>query len=203
MNEENNGKDDKANSDTRHTGIALAKPMTWENIRSQYDPDYVKHKAEIELKDTARESKDFGHTSNVYKAFTLKEFENGMLLSETLKEEYRTFVIDLSRNIQKEYDCVTPSQRVTAESVACAYGRILQTSALISGYLGKDSVTDYGLKYLAIMSKELDRAHRHYTTTLQTLHMLKQPPLSVTVNANTANIANSQLIQQNTVVKSI
>ena len=185
------------------TKTTLAKPTTWDNVRSQYDPDHVKYEAELEMKDVSREAKGFGHTTNVYKAFTLKEFENGILLSETLKEEYRTFVIDLSRNIQKEYNCVTPSQKATAESIACAYGRILQTSSVISSYLAKGSVTDYGLKYLAIMSKELDRAQRHYTTALQTLFMLKQPPLSVTVNANTTNIANSQLIQQNNVVKPI
>lgn len=175
----------------------------WDSITTAYAPERVLSEAEKELKNLPMGATEYPHTSIVYKAFTLKEFENGVLLSEALKEEYKTFAIDLSRNIQNEYDCTTASQKATAESIACSYGRILQTSSAISRYLEKGSVTDYGLKYLAIMSKELDRAQRHYTMALQTLYMLKQPPLSVTIKTNMTNIANSQLIQQNNVVKPI
>lgn len=189
--------------DNQKSDTKLAKPMTWDTVRTRFDPQYVQSEADRELKTITSENREFENTTNVYKAFTLKEFDNGVLLSETLKEEYKTFVIDLSRNIQKEYNCITPSQRATAESIACAYGRILQTSTRISKYLELGTINELGVKYLAVMSKELDRAQRHYTIGLQILYMLKQPPLSITVKAETANIANSQLIQQNHTVKPI
>ncbi len=181
----------------------LAKPITWDTIRTRFDPQHVQFEAEKELKTITPEKREFEGTTNIYKAFTLKEFENGVLLSETLKEEYKTFAIDLSRNIQKEYNCSTVSQKATAELIACSYSRILQTTMMITRYLNIGSVSDSGIKYLAVMSKELDRAQRHYTTALQTLFMLKQPPLNITVKAETANIANNQLIQQNNHVKPI
>jgi hypothetical protein len=181
--------------DTNHNK-AITQTLRWDNISTAYDPKRILSEAEKELNETPPGTKEYAFATTVYKAFTLKEFENGVLLTESLKDEYKTFAIDFSRNIQKEYDCTTPSQKATAESIACAYCRILQSSAMMSRYLAKGSVTDYGLKYLAIMSKELDRAQRHYTTALQTLYMLKQPPLSVTVKANIANIANQQVIQE-------
>jgi len=181
----------------------VAKPMTWDMIRTRFDPKHVQLEADRELKTITSEKKEFEGTTNIYKAFTLKEFENGVLLSEALKEEYKTFAIDLSRNIQKEYNCSTASQKATAELIACSYSRILQTTMMITRYLDKGSVSDSGIRYLAVMSKELDRAQRHYTTALQTLFMLKQPPLSVTIKAETANIANNQLIQQNHAIKPI
>lgn len=177
--------------------------MTWDTMRTAFDPQYVQLEADKELKTITAESKKFEPTSNVYKAFTLKEFDNGVLLSETVREEYKTFVIDLSRNIQKEYSCTTASQKATAEAIACVYGRMLQLSAKVARRLDITSFSDLDIRYLAVLSKELDRAQRHYITALQTLFMLKQPPLSVTVKAETANIANSQLIQQNHTVKPI
>lgn len=181
----------------------ITKPVTWENVRTQFDPDLVKSQAEKEIVKVKNETTQYETNTSVYKAFTLKEFDNGVLLTEALRDEYKTFAIDLSRNLQKEYACTTVSQKATAESIACAYGRILQSSAMISRYLARGSFSDSGIRYLAVMSKELDRAQRHYTSALQTLYMLKQPPLSVTVRANMANIANSQLIQQKNVIKPI
>lgn len=190
-------------TETKKVETKLAKHMTWDTIHTAYDPQYVLSEADRELKNTTTDEKNFSRNTNIYKACTLKEFDNGILLCESVKEEYRTFVIDLSRNIQKEYNCTTASQKATAESISCSYGRMLQLSAKIARRLDIGSLSELDIKYLAVLSKELDRTQRHYVTALQTLFMLKQPPLNITVKANTANIANSQLIQQNHIVKPI
>ena len=70
----------------------LAKPMTWDNVRTKYDSQLVKSQAEEEMQSTNGGIKKFEINTNVYKAFTLQEFSNGVLLSETLKEEFKTFV---------------------------------------------------------------------------------------------------------------
>ncbi len=53
------------------------------------------------------------------------------------------------------------------------------------------------IKYLSVLSKELDRANRQYISALQTLYSLKQPPLSVSLKTDTAYLANQQVIQTN------
>ena len=52
------------------------------------------------------------------------------------------------------------------------YVRVLEIQDRINSYLGKGSVDDIGIKFLSVMSKELDRAERHYISSLQLLRML-------------------------------
>lgn len=47
------------------------------------------------------------------------------------------------------------------------------------------------------LTKELDRAYKHFYTALQELRLMKQTPLQVTVKANTAVIGNQQAVQVN------
>ena len=48
--------------------------------------------------------------------------------------------------------------------------------------------------YLAILSKELDRAHRQLITALTTLRQIKNPPIEFNVKAKTAFVAQNQQI---------
>ena len=77
----------------------LAKPMTWDNVRTKYDSQLVKSQAEEEMQSTNGGIKKFEINTNVYKAFTLQEFSNGVLLSETLKEEFKTFVAHICETL--------------------------------------------------------------------------------------------------------
>ena len=99
--------------------------------------------------------------SAVYKALTLHEFDHGVLLIECFKSELKTFVVDLSKQIQREYDCTTASQKATAELAASSYARTLQAQMMITRYLNIGTYTDLGVQYLHFLSKELDRANRH------------------------------------------
>lgn len=180
---------------------ALAKKITWESLRPRFDPAVVQMLADEELDKPGIDAKDYGAKTPIFSALTLKEFENGLLLSESFQDEYKTFAIDLSRKLQKDYGCETTSEKATAELAANAYVRTLQAQTMITKYLRIGTFTDIGVKYLAVLSSELDRANRHYIIALQTLACLKQAPLNITVNAKIANIAHQQIIQENHNVK--
>jgi len=120
-----------------------------------------------------------------------------------VEEQYRTFGVDLLRRLQQEYGCETISEQATAELATINYIRTLEIQNHINGYLSIGTVTETGVKFLAVMSKELDRANRHYLTAMQTLKMLKQPSFNVNVKANTAIVGQNQLIQENQNVKPI
>lgn len=162
------------------------------------DPDIILKEAEKEVEDNIKKGKlQATQTSNLFKAFTLLEFDNGVLMSQSLPDKYQVFSVDLSRQLQKEFNCLTASEKATAELVASNFVRTIWIQGKINGYLGLDNLTDNGVKYFAILSKELDRANRHYLTALQTLKSLKQPALSVNVKTQTAVIGQNQIVQSN------
>ena len=115
----------------------------------------------------------------------------------TIPEQYKTFGVDMMRQLQKEYNCTTISEKATAELATISYIRTLGVQSRINSYLGKGELTEIGVKFLAVMSKELDRANRHYLTAIQALRLLKQPPMQIKVSADTAIIGQNQVVQAN------
>lgn len=164
-------------------------------LATGYEPNYVLDNADKELS-KLKSGDPFETNSNLFKAFTLYEFDKGILMSTVLPELYRSFAIEFSKNLQIEYNCSTPSEKSLAEAVAINYSRILEAQNRITRYIGMGTITDTGVRYLAVMSKELDRAERHYLSALQTLKMMKLPPFEV--NIKTAVVGQNQIIQANT-----
>ena len=133
--------------------------------------------------------------SNIFREMTLREFDVGLLMVVALPEMHRTFALDMSKKLQNEFNCQTTSEKSLAELASLNYARILSIQFKIDSYLSKDSVTDIGVGYLKFASQELDRAERHYLTSLQTLKSMKQPPMQVNFKANTAVIGQNQVVQ--------
>jgi hypothetical protein len=152
---------------------------------------------EIEASYEIGTSKSVSGESTLYKAMTLYEFDKGVLMATAIPERYRAFSIDFSRNLQKEYKCESPSEKATAELVAISFVRVLEIQCRINAYLVKGEITDMGIRYLAVLSKELDKANRHYLNSLQTLKMIKLPAFEVNIKTQTAIVGQNQLIQAN------
>ena len=167
-----------------------------------YDPGQVEKAArkELECRDSD-EPFDTAKDSVIAKALTLREFDHGVLLAWGLKDEYQTFAVQLSRDYQEQYKCGTAGRKSLAELAVLNYCRTLEIQRRINNYLGNDSVSELGVKYLAVMSKELDRAQRQYMSAIQTLEMGMIPPMKVNVKAGVANIGNQQMIQENNDIK--
>jgi len=165
-------------------------------FRFAFDPACVLEGAEKEL-----EGKKKGFRvepeSNTYKALTLSEFENGMLMSTVMDEPYKTFALNLSRDLQKEFDCKTPSEKATAELATMCYVRALDVQKRLNNFLGKDSYGDLTIKIISVLSKELDRVNRQYLGAIQTLRMLRQPLMQLNIKANTAVVGQNQMVQAN------
>lgn len=125
------------------------------------------------------------------------EFEKGQLLLMALPEEYRAFGLDYFRNIQIEHNCNTPTERSLAESISLCFMQTLFIQKKITAYLGLESISDTGIKYLGFLSVELDKAHKRYLSSLQILTSIKNPQAEMNVRAQTAIIGNNQLIQSN------
>ena len=167
------------------------------NLTHKDDPTQILKEAEKKLMTLDYDSYTLTDDDPIAKAMTLREFDNGTLLSMATPESYKTFGIDLMRKIQIEYGCVSASEKATAELAASNYVRTLVIQRHITNYLSLGTISEIGVKFLAVLGKELDRANRHYLTTIQTLRMLKQPPIQVNIKTNTAVVGQNQIVQTN------
>lgn len=167
------------------------------NLSHKDDPKYVLREAEKKM--MGMEKKDFsaGGDDPVFKAMTLREFDNGTLLTLAASKETSTFAIDLMRKIQQEYVCVTASEKAVAELASACFIRALEMQRRIKAYLDIGTFTGIGVQYVSVLSKDLDRANRQYLTAIQTLGALRQPPMKLSIRTNTAVIGQNQMVQTN------
>ena len=165
-----------------------------QEFRYDHSPKQIVAKAGKDIRNMVNGSRK-SDKRNITQAMTLYEFNNAGLLAPAVSKNYRTFVTRLSLDLQKEFGCVKESEKSIAHITSLNYVRILEIQTKITNYLGKGEVTNIGVGYLNVMSKELDRAERHYLTSLQALRMLKMPPLKVNIISQTAIVGQNQVIQ--------
>ena len=163
-------------------------------LKLGYDPDLILERG---VRESVAGDLKIEPGGNVFKALSLLEFDNGMLMTTALSEQYKTLAIYLSRQLQIEYDCKATSEKATAELVAINYCRTLEIQRRVNNLLDKDGLSRIDLEFLSILSKELDRANRHYLSAIQTLKIIKQPQLQLNIKTDTAILGNNQLIQEN------
>jgi len=166
-----------------------------ENVLPTCHPSQVIKAAREEAKELGKGSHSCAADSNVFKAISLAEFSNGVLISLCFPDEEKTFVIQLSLRFQEEFHCTTESQKATAELVAVNYGRVLRLQRVLNSYLAKYDYDPDITKRIQVLSAELDRAQRHYLASLQTLQQANQPPLNFSLKAQQNNVFQ-QFIQE-------
>lgn len=110
---------------------------------------------------------------------SINNLENQSLLLLTTKQEFLTFTIQLAKDLAVEYGCKTPSELVLAQAAAEAYGRVLSLSSYLNMNLNRESYTDLTVSRQKALSIDLDRAHRQYLASIQTLQQMKGPQLNI------------------------
>jgi hypothetical protein len=160
-----------------------------------FDAWYIFQQADKEMKGF-KGPKEIDSDTAYYKAVTLCEFDKGILLLNSVPNLYQVFTLDFSKNLQTEYGCATPSEKSLAEIVALNFVRTLEVQRRLKNVIS-DVGTKEDVRYLAVLSKELDRAQRHYLTSLQALKMLKAPLLAVNIKTQTAVVGQNQIVQTN------
>ncbi len=113
-------------------------------------------------------------------------------LAQTVSPRIQPLVIDFARQIITDYGCNTASEKALAEVIAGAYSRILEYSAVLNKLTLDDHVSFILTNHYSMISKELDRANRHFISALATLQQIKSPSIEVQVKAKTAFISQAQ-----------
>ncbi len=156
-----------------------------EELRKAFsNPGDSKERTEIQRKLTA-------------KAVTLYSLDNFYGLSSAVGEVNTGRSIRFAQELYKEYDCKTASEKTIAQMAAVANERVLTFSKRLNFCISTEQIDPHMNQHMSILSKELDRANRHFTTLLLTLRQLKSPSFQVNVKTNTAFVAQNQQINAN------
>ena len=144
------------------------------------------------------ESKDEGITDEVNeifrKAMPIVALDTHYFAAESVSERYRSFMMQFANDITQEYQCKTPSEKALAESIAMSYGRILELSSAFNNSQHIEFLSSQKNGYYGMIAKELDRAHRQFTSSMMVLKQLKSPSLEVNIKAKTAFVAQNQQV---------
>jgi len=185
---------------------SLAKDYTPEKIREMIrkdlhitsDPDYIletvtkKVNAYLAASDKEAEAMKKDMLESHSGVLDSMGLDTHYALATTVSE--RSLVITVARQIEKEYNCKTASEKVLIQLIAGTYGKIIGYSSVMNSNIYELSISNEKNGYLAILSKELDRAHRQLITALSTLRQIKNPPIEFNVKAKTAFVAQNQQI---------
>ena len=79
--------------------------------------------------------------------------------------------------------------------MALNFVRTLYVQDGITAYIHIGTITDMGVSYLNFLSKEMDRAQRHYLVSLEALRAIHNPEFELNIKTNTAVVNNNQAAQ--------
>ncbi len=159
------------------------------------DPNTVIKNAKKEL-EKKQDKRDITAKGDLFQAISLSEFESGFLLATNVSEPYKTFGIQMLRDLQKEYNCTTVSEKATVELATLSYIRMLDLERRLNRYIYDSNMNNADLILFGLLSKDLDRAIRQYLSSLQALKIMKQPQLQVNIKTETAIVGQNQVIQE-------
>ena len=188
------------------TNKSLTKNTEFDDITSKltsiYTKQHILKKARNYVDKIGCNKPEIESTDEIRDLMKVDEFNSGIHLLSVLHEDYRPFAIEFRDNLYKEYKCDTPSKKALAESATLNFCQSMRMQEEIQIYLSRRQFTDIGVTYINVLSKELDKSHRRFLVTLQTLKNFNVPPLNINLKATTANIANNQLIKEEHVITS-
>jgi hypothetical protein len=179
-----------------------AKEMVMKIAKMSCDPNQLLEKFGNDIlpklvNGTAQEKKEADKflIENGGKLLSAWGFETQYPLTDANREEYRPLIIEATKQIIAEYECKAPSDKALAGILVNAYVEILTwTKKINSCYAAGEHISDERTRLLIFLSKELDRANRHFITALATLKQIKSPIIEFNVKAKTAFISQNQQV---------
>jgi len=117
-------------------------------------------------------------------------------LIPTADKQYAALVLSMTRQIEKDFDCNTAIEKAIVEAVTMAYIKMVDSSRIFSDWSsngGNIELKDR-IKYLEMMSRQMDRVCRQFMTGYALLKQMKQPSLKVTIKTKNAFVAQNQQI---------
>ncbi|MCX6793436.1 MAG: hypothetical protein NTY12_05485 [Candidatus Falkowbacteria bacterium] len=143
---------------------------------------------------------------NINKLFRALESEVHATAMESFDPKLHDWVFELISRIIEENNCTTELEKAVATVVATTHIRFMDCSKRLNDYFNDsyDSTKD-PVRYLEILSKQVDRANRQFLNSVLALKQLKAPLVEMNIKAHTAFVSDKQQInvsnEKNEIIK--
>ncbi len=107
--------------------------------------------------------------------------DNLSLLSKAVDEEYKSYIVQIVRDLENELKVVKPSEKIIIHNIAVSYVRILQLTTSFNSFLNNPDLLFGRDRYCSMIGRELDRAHKHYEDNMKLLIQLRARPINVKI----------------------
>ncbi len=138
---------------------------------------------------------DIDISDDITKISRALSLESGHALVESVESKYNGFALEMRKELEKEFDCKTASEKALVNQSVNAHLRGLTFSRYLVA--NQKSINSDLNNYFRFLSKEIDRTHRQFISAIETLKFIKQPSLKVNVKTNTAFFADKQQFNNN------
>ena len=146
---------------------------------------------------TSKEKKDAKEKLEKREAQYLRalESETHVASMESLDEKYYGWLQQLTEKTIQEYGCTTELEKSLASLMASFHIRIVDNSKRLNDLLNSlYSPNKNEIHYLEILSRQIERAHRQFLSTVITLKQLKSPKVEMNIKTMTAFVSQNQQI---------
>jgi hypothetical protein len=133
---------------------------------------------------------DLNENSN--KVLNALSLESKYKLLESVPAVDRSFALQMSRDLELEFEVKSPTEKALVQMATLAFCRIQRYAQLCWRHDKPNSISNEANQLISIYAKELDRANRQFITTIQVLKQFKAPPLNIRVNTQNAFVAHNQ-----------
>lgn len=116
-------------------------------------------------------------------------------VADSVPEEYRPFLVNMTREIEHDYDCQTAVEKSLAETIASSHVRVIYYSRRLNDLIRGESLPKKDkTNFYNFIGKEIDRAQRQLNSSILTLKQVKVSSQPCNITAKTAFIAQNQQI---------
>lgn len=127
----------------------------------------------------------------------IRESQHHCNLMEGFNKSYHQLTKAITDQMIIEHGCINEIEKGLASVIVGSYVRYLDNSRRLNNELEASGISPNRNIYIANLSKQVDRAHRQYLSSIQALKMLKMPVVNVKVNVDQAFMAQQQEIHVN------
>ncbi|MDP4020523.1 MAG: hypothetical protein Q8P58_00565, partial [Candidatus Adlerbacteria bacterium] len=127
------------------------------------------------------------------------EADTHVSMMESFSERFRGGAKEICKQFIRDFDCKTDAEKILAETAAIGFMRYLDASRRLNSCLDfSNSTSPEKNVYLSMLSKERDRSHRQYLSTVSMIKQLKAPHIEMNIKTKTAFVAQNQQINAST-----
>jgi len=170
---------------------ALAKQKEDDFYFNTYDPEYVLKKIQKSIAGKAKIPK--GSLDLVIQYESSHSLDNYYHPTQSVLKKYRPNFIQIIKDLEAEYKCKRPSEKMILHNIANAYIRILAFSERLQVAVTEDQLGKDRTDYYNHLSKEVERANKQYAEGIRLLMQMRMKPINVNIKTQNAMFGKNQL----------